>query len=123
MSDHLVFSKGMKKAPEHDGVAQTFLGQAHIAGTGPEGRTCRECAFWHHWTRVVDEQTKIIDYVPRKVGYYSAKHPERPLELKKGHCNRPILNKAVRLVPHYAQACRLFEPCEQPQPIMKEQAE
>jgi len=26
----------------------TFPGQAHFAGTGPELKTCRECAHWDH---------------------------------------------------------------------------
>jgi hypothetical protein len=27
-------------------IAQSFGGMAHFAGTGPDGRTCRECDAW-----------------------------------------------------------------------------
>lgn len=27
-------------------IAQSFAGMAHFAGTGPAGRTCRECDAW-----------------------------------------------------------------------------
>jgi hypothetical protein len=29
----------------------TYLGQAHLAGTGPAGKTCRECIYWHLWNQ------------------------------------------------------------------------
>lgn len=29
-------------------VRQSFSGMAHFAGTGPNGRTCRECIFFNH---------------------------------------------------------------------------
>ena len=43
----IVPTAGLKRLPFDDGIAKTFLGQAHIAGTGPDGMTCRECTFWH----------------------------------------------------------------------------
>jgi len=49
MAQHLLFSEHMTAKEVHRPIAETFLGQAHIAGTGPEGRTCRECRFWHAW--------------------------------------------------------------------------
>lgn len=49
MAQHLLFSEHLTAKEVHRPIAETFLGQAHIAGTGPEGRTCRECRFWHTW--------------------------------------------------------------------------
>lgn len=43
MAQHLLFSEHMTAKEVHLPIAETYLGQAHIAGTGPEGRTCREC--------------------------------------------------------------------------------
>jgi hypothetical protein len=45
-------------------------------------------------------------------GYFGAKHKTSPLEIKKAKCCRPIANKANRLIPHCAKACRLFEPAD-----------
>ena len=36
-------------APCDEALRQTYIGQAHIAGTGPIGATCRECRHWHRW--------------------------------------------------------------------------
>lgn len=47
-------------------------------------------------------------------GYFSKRHKKTPCELKKAKCYRPILNKANRLIPHHASACRLFEPSANP---------
>lgn len=49
MAQHILFSEHLTAKEVHQPIAETFLGQAHIAGTGPEGRTCRECRFWHAW--------------------------------------------------------------------------
>ena len=49
MAQHLLFSEHMTAKEIHRPIADTYLGQAHIAGTGPEGKTCRECRFWHAW--------------------------------------------------------------------------
>lgn len=46
MSALLDFGKKMKPLPHEAGLRMTYLGQAHIAGTGPEGKTCRECRFF-----------------------------------------------------------------------------
>jgi hypothetical protein len=35
--------------PQQDRLSSSsFAGMAHFAGTGPAGRTCRECRFWQH---------------------------------------------------------------------------
>jgi hypothetical protein len=108
MAEHLLFSEGLKPVPAHAAIAATFLGQAHIAGTGPDGATCRECVFW-----CLIKHRKIEDGIYEKYqvapGHFGKKHKSSPCELKKARCTRPILNKANRLIPHHASACRLFE--------------
>lgn len=118
MAQHLLFSEHMTAKEVHRPIAETFLGQAHIAGTGPEGKTCRECRFWHawKWRKLVGGGKELIAADP---GYFGKKHKLQPLGLKKAKCNRPILNKANRLIPHGAKACRLFEPAEHPLPARR----
>lgn len=116
-----MFSEHLTEAHFDSPIRQTFLGQAHIAGTGPAGATCRECVFWHCWK----SQRKNPDGSPRPSrpvppGYFGKRHEKTPLELKKAYCNRPIANKAKRLIPHHAKACRLFEPEEFPLPAKRE---
>lgn len=115
MAQHLLFSEHMTSKEVHRPIAETYLGQAHIAGTGPEGRTCRECKFWciKKWRKVDEDEYEQYSAPP---GYYGKKHKTTPNELKKAKCNRPIMNKANRLVPHCAKACRLFEPSDHPLP-------
>ena len=111
MAQHLLFSEHLTAKEVHRQIAETYLGQAHIAGTGPEGKTCRECIFWHVW-----KSRKLagggIEKVPADPGNFGPRHAKTPCELKKARCNRPILNKANRLIPHSAKACRLFEAAE-----------
>ena len=97
---------------EHAAIHQTYLGMAHIAGTGPEGRTCRECVFWRGERKIRDRSGKVIDTV---VGYayFSKGHPDAGT-LKRQLCRRPMTGKPKRGVPHDAMCCRLF--VEDPQP-------
>lgn len=106
MAQHLLFGEHMTANDVHRPIAETYLGQAHIAGTGPEGRTCRECKFWHgwKWQKLVGGKERIAT----DPGYFGKKHKLHPLGLKKAKCNR--------LIPHCAKACRLFEPAEHPLP-------
>jgi len=113
--EHLLFSDHLTAADFDHPIRETFLGQAHIAGTGPDGKTCRECAHWHQWKFSKAKN----DYVPCPPGFYGKRHKITPLEPKKAYCNRPILNKAKRLIPHAAKSCRLFEQAEQPLPARK----
>lgn len=92
----------------HAGVERTHMGQAHIAGTGPEGRTCRECKYWYSW------DVKERPYRPYRGGDDGLMH------LEPSKCRYSILNKAERRVPHHAQACRLFEQNDSPPPITRE---
>lgn len=102
MHDHLSLTPHLTPAKHDAAIKQTFLGQAHIAGTGPAGTTCRECVFFH--------------VKGKSPGHYAKRHPEA-FTLKRGYCNRPMLNKPWRKIPHYAGACRLFEQNENPPPI------
>lgn len=119
MSLHLEFGKGLTGNEAHSAVAKTYLGQAHIAGTGPEGKTFRECVFWHikKYRKISDGEYESYAVHP---GYFGKSHKTTPCEVKKARCNRPIANKANRLIPHNAGACRLFEQEEHPLPAKRE---
>ena len=92
----------------HSAIAATHLGQAHIAGTGPTGATCSQCAFWHLWKRV--KINGEVQQTPIEPGRYSARHKENPAGRKDALCNKPMLNKSNRKVPPHAPACRFFTP-------------
>lgn len=72
-------------------LAATYQGQAHIAGTGPEGTTCRECMWF-------------------------ARHGDQyhGVTLRDAWCTKPILNKAERLIPPTAASCIFY--LENPDP-------
>lgn len=108
MTDHLELTAHRTKAAFDQTMRVTFLGQAHFAGTGPEGTTCRECRFWH----ILDKKgNPTPPYYDGETG-----------ELHKAKCNRPIMNKANRRVPHDAPSCRLFEASANPKPAVKPDA-
>ena len=115
MPDHIQMNVHLTARDVHRPITDTFLGQAHIAGTGPEGTTCRQCIFWHNWKfdPVKGEN------VPCKAGYFSSKHKKNPSGLKRARCNKPILNKANRPIPHDAMSCRMFEPLKRALPAVK----
>lgn len=82
----------------------THLGQAHIAGFGPAGKTCRECCHYG------DDAADYPDfYEGSKTGG----------ALKPGRCLYPIRGKARRKFPHSAKACRFFEQSDNPPPTAK----
>ncbi len=118
MAEHLLFSDHLTSKEVHRPIAETYLGQAHIAGTGPAGTTCRECKFW---CLIKHRKDSFGNYQEHSVhpGYFSPKHAKAPGEAKKAKCNRPILNKAKRLIPHHAKSCRLFEAAEIVMPAKK----
>lgn len=116
MPDHIEMTPNLHDAGFEDAIRATFLGQAHIAGTGPEGKTCRECRMWYVMSRHVPDGPLR----PASPGYYGKRHPETPLELKRANCNQPIPHKAKRRVPHEAKACMFFEQSENPPAERKE---
>lgn len=81
---------------------KTFPGQAHLAGSGPEGKTCRECRLFSNEGRYSAN---------------SAKHP--PNSLKPGHCRKytVLMKRQGAKFPHSARACRHFEQNETPPAI------
>lgn len=117
MGRHLDFSEHLTKHEGHDPIKRTYLGQAHIAGTGPLGTTCRECAFWGKVR--LDEEGQEVRVEP---GFFGKRHPISPFRLKDAFCLRPILNKAERLIPHDAPSCRLFVESEAPPPAIRPDA-
>lgn len=102
MADHIEVNRHLKHLPEHDAQIATFLGQAHIAGTGPDGMTCRECVFWGI-QRHNDGEWKI-----ESPGHYAAGNKTHAGLLKKGRCNYEIRGKAARRFPGGAKSCRFF---------------
>ncbi|MBG6211704.1 hypothetical protein IWQ49_006395 [Labrenzia sp. EL_126] len=115
MGRHLEFGVGLRRASFDEPIRQTFLGQAHIAGTGPAGKTCRECMLWHAWKRQESEEHRFGDWVPSNVEYEACDADRATLRLKDAPCNKRILNKADDKVPHFALACMFFEQREDPQ--------
>jgi len=99
LNDHLT------KDPNHTGLQNTYLGQASIAGNGPESSTCRECKFWCRKMGKNGPEYKYDGYV--------VNHGD----LKRGYCFFPIHNKAHALFPHFAESCSLFENSDAPPPV------
>lgn len=86
--------------------AMTWPGQAHFAGTGPHGKTCRQCEYWSG------------------CGVESGYHPQFGKfrgELKKRPCERhaALMNKVGPGVPHDAPACKHFVENTSPPAIVK----
>ncbi|EMG53140.1 hypothetical protein [Brucella pseudogrignonensis] len=98
-------------------ISSTYLGQAHIAGTGPQGTTCRECKLWGKKKFKKDAEGKYVETIehPKR---NSKKHKDRPGQPKDAYCLKPILNKAKRLIPHEASSCRFFEAHDHPMPVL-----
>lgn len=109
MPDHIEVTPHLHDAGFEEAIKATFLGQAHIAGTGPKGKTCRECSLWFIMRRPEPEAPPQ----PAPPGYFGKKS-QTPLELKRARCNQPIPHKANRRVPHHAKACRFFDQAENP---------
>lgn len=103
--DHLT------KEPKQEALLNTYLGMAHIAGTGPKGATRRECIFYGEIAgRNKDTGQPEMTHI-----YYSAKRKDAKAGLLRNHrCHRPITSKATNQFPHKAAACRLFERNENP---------
>ncbi len=93
--------------PGQELVGKTHLGQAHLAGTGPEGKSCRMCSHWHN-------------YKGNKRHYDYLSNAEGMMQLQPSRCRYPIMNKALRRVPHYAPACRFFKENPEPPVIERE---
>lgn len=101
MGDHIVLTPHLTREPKHEALARTFIGQAHIAGTGPAGATCRECRYWHD-----PHKKNTVEIIWLR---YAASNKTKAGELKRHLCRYRIPNKADRRIPHNAQACRFFD--------------
>lgn len=103
------------RAPFDAQLSKTYLGQAHIAGTGPAGKTCRECKHWHLWEPIYypEEYRKreVREWRRAEVG-----HKKRKGEIRDAQCNKLPDRKPDKLIPHNARACRLFEQNPSPPP-------
>ena len=86
----------------HDKISQTYRGQAHIAGTGPDGITCRECLFFG--------KDKALDF--EHFGH--RKDCLNPGGLKEANCHKPWAGVHQQLFPHTALACSFFEQNNEP---------
>ena len=113
MTEHLLLTPHLTPGPADELVTKTYLGQAHFAGTGPEGATCRQCIWWK-LLRMKKAKKGREDAPPE---FYEPGHHKKDGELRRKKCTRPIHGKAKRLVPHHAEACRLFEPNPNPPAI------
>lgn len=88
ISDHLT------SAP-HDAMARaTHPGMAHFAGSGPKGKSCRECIFWAH---------KTHDYRSKGGKYRGLIEPAT--------CNkyRQLARNEGSKIPDDAASCKYFE--------------
>ncbi|PHP66533.1 hypothetical protein CSC94_12640 [Zhengella mangrovi] len=103
-----LFSPHMTMEAQMQPIKDTFLGMAHIAGTGPKQSTCRECAYW------------FPTDATRNRGKYLYSGDGEQMHLQPARCNKPIANKADRRVPPCAKACRLFEPNEDAPALVRE---
>jgi hypothetical protein len=89
---------------DHERLAkQTYAGMAHFAATGPEGKTCRECAYWKF-------EHRYFAKGGRHGGMLKPSPCRKHKELKAGNQEGPP-------VPHSALACRYFAPAASPPPL------
>lgn len=94
----------LHNSPADAPLQATHLGQAHIAGTGPDKKTCRECV---HFGLVGEDWPDFFESGSKRGG------------LKQARCQYPINGKANRKFPHTARACRFFEQNEEAPPSHK----
>jgi hypothetical protein len=104
--DPLSLSAALTKAyGNEDSIRKTFGGMAHFAGTGPEGKTCRECIHWAY----------------KRDGYH-AKSGKHANMIKPQRCLRYSQlsqGKAGEAVPAQASACKYFEQSDQIRPLTR----
>lgn len=96
-----------KRLDVDERIESTFVGQAHFAGTGPEGATCHQCKFW--WNGF-------------ECGKWPPSYHKKTGELRKARCNYPVRGKSPRRIPAVAPACRLFDPVAEAPPLMNPDA-
>ena len=100
-------------------LKETQPGMAHIAGTGPEGKTCRECVHWGVPKRIRNDDGELVEPKPGTIQPY-AYGPGG--ELRKRRClrfKRLMGGVNGKTVPHYLSACRHFDATSNPPPILE----
>lgn len=85
-------------------IAQTCGGMAHFAGTGPGGRTCRQCESWCRGAKKFRRD---------KVSEGGGLHPRRCRSF-----SRLMQGLDGAGVPHDARACRHFVEASAPPPVV-----
>jgi hypothetical protein len=88
-------------------------GMAHFAGTGPEGRTCRECVHWsRRWASIeVDESVEAGDF-KRELGVLKARRCRKFWRMSSHQRGKGL--------PPDTLACRHFEENPNAPPAVKE---
>lgn len=103
---HVLGDPRLKAAHSPDvaaSIQQTYGGMAHFAGTGPDGRTCRECAGWRRNAAKFarDEIKDGGGLLPRRCRTF----------------RKPMGGLDGAVVPHMASACRHFCEAANPPPV------
>lgn len=93
IQDHLT------AAPADAMARASYPGMAHFAGTGPRGKTCRECMFWEHGPH---------DYRSKNGKYRGLIEPARCMRY------RQITLQEGQKVPDEAMACKYFDQNAEP---------
>ena len=85
----------------------TPAGMAHLSGSGPDNRTCRECECYY--------------FKGGKASYYAGSNKHSANGLKPGKCRkyRELMKREGGSFPHHSRACKHFSEAEQPPVAVK----
>ena len=89
MAAHVPVDQHLHAAGFEDRIAETYLGQAHFAGSGPDGTACRNC---QHWQREEEDFDRA--------------------KAREAYCEYPIPGKRRRMIPASAGSCRFYTELE-----------
>jgi len=96
--DEAVPTKGEGIHPAAKQKKETHKGQAHFAGTGPKGATCRTCAFWAF---------------EQNMPQYKA---DGTLHMQRCNKFQQMMRRQGNKIPHEASACRYHEEAQKDRP-------
>lgn len=108
----LIASKNLTKAHGElqQNISQTYAGMAHFAGTGPRNASCRGCAHW-----IYSEAERLV---------FRRDPDTKVLKLRRCHkFQRMTQCENARAVPHFALACRHYDPDDRAPPAYPEKRE
>lgn len=92
--DHLT------QEPSHERFKDSYVGMAHIAGTGPDGTHCHMCQHYG-------------DDLGNPVGRFGFRSGTlRPGAKKHGYCHRLVDGKVFQKFTGMAKSCSLYDPSE-----------